>query len=231
MNLEQGAFSQVPEKTQEKEADLDLPKKSESEKGVWGRLKTGVLGIVGAGAIMGAQDVEAFDGSKGSTASRQAQPLGLVEKATRNIESVSSTNLTGQLNVDMKTVIDLSKEDQNISLFKVIIKNLEDLKSKLSIVDLKTVKPEDRAGWNKQIEETQRLLVVFGKKAREIGQSVWKEIETKGLDGVKPEDRVKIAPIRDEANKWFEVQEQVERLSRELPTFSRHQVEEGGNVK
>ncbi len=228
MNLEQGAFSQVPEESQEQEAGFNLPQKT--EKGVWNRLKTGVLGIVGAGAVMGAQDVEAFDGSKGSTASRQTQPLGSVEKATRNIESVSSTNLTGQLNIDMKTVIDLSKENQNISLFKVIIKNLEDLKSKLSIVDLKTVKPEDRAGWNKQIEETQRLLVIFGKKAREIGQSVWKEIEMKGLDGVKPEDRAKIAPIRDEANKWFEVQEQVERLSRELPTFSRHQVEEGGKV-
>jgi hypothetical protein len=131
---------------------------------------------------------------------------------------------------EVEEVLALETRGVEIQVFGKVLQDARDLKNKLATFDLKTISPRERGAWNKSVEEVQKLLIVLGQTARTIGQDIWSNIDKQGLNGVKPADRERIAPIRDGAQMWFDVQMKLEDLAKQqLPRylFSRHDVEQG----
>lgn len=231
MNFEQGAFSQIPEEPKKNEADLNLPEKGED--GVLGRLKKGFNKLVGVGVVGGAllgvsNDAEAI--SYGLDSASTNTPSNSIEIGSTKIDSLSIVKLADHFKQEVDSVLAQETSGVSIQVFNKILKDGRDLKNKLATFNLKTVDPKERGAWNKSVGEVQKLLIVLGQTARAIGQDIWSNIEQQGLNGVKPSDREKIAPIRDDAQMWFGVQKTAEdlanqQLSRYL--FSRHDVEQG----
>ncbi len=234
MNFEQGAFSQVPEEPKETEADLNLPEKGED--GVFGKLKKGFnkmvgIGVVG-GALLGASnDAEAIEAiSKDMESTSTNTPSHTFEVSSTKIDSSNIIKLADHFKKEVEEVLALETRGVEIQVFGKVLQDARDLKNKLATFDLKTISPRERGAWNKSVEEVQKLLIVLGQTARTIGKDIWSNIDKQGLNGVKPADGERIAPIRDGAQMWFDVQMKLEDLAKQqLPRylFSRHDVEQG----
>jgi hypothetical protein len=230
MSFENG-FSPIEQEPSNKKEVFGSVSQNENS-GVWDKFKKSLMGVVGASVVAGGEmetDAGIFNKHKNVD---PIKPVAVEQKAESFVKVGDHLKEISNFSAEIKSSLsDIKGKTPDIALFLAIKAKTETLSRELSLVDLKKVSPRERMVWNSTVEDLKKTLVTVGGIVRQVGQGIWREIEVKGLNGVKPEDRVKIAPIRDEANKWFEIQEDLERLSKNLPAFSRFDAEQGGLVK